>query len=65
VLPWAEHFYGNVFVKKCTGRAAPNRLEVHGVNCGSTEVRRPLMVAIIVVLSERGAAGEKSIGEQD
>jgi len=59
---WAEHFNGSVFIKKCTGRTAPNRLEAHGVNRGSTEVRRPLMVVIIVVLSERGAAGEKIIG---
>lgn len=51
-----------LYIKKCTGRIAPNRLEAHGVNRDSTEVCRPLMVVIIVVFSERGAAGKKIIG---
>jgi len=49
VLPWAEHFNGSVFVKKCPGRITSNRLEARGVDCGSTKAHRPLMAAIAVI----------------
>jgi len=30
-LPWANHFNGSEFVRKCSSEIALNRLEAHGL----------------------------------